>query len=489
MIGGIGSMEQSQQLGENKISQLLMKFSIPAIVGMLVSSLYNVIDRIFVGNSAGPLAIAGIAICFPLQLIVLSFSLLIAFGANAKVSIRLGEGKKDEAEHIMGNAFTLLIILSILVTVFGLIFLEPLLKLFGSSDEVLPYSKAYMQIIVSGTFLQLVGFGMNNFIRGEGNPKIAMLTNLIGAVLNTIFCPILIFGFKLGIRGSALAAILGQSVSFIWVLHYFIFGKSLLKFHKKNFKLNRKILGDIFSLGSAQFFVQLSTSVVNLVLNKSLVKYGGDFAVSGMGIVTSIQALIQMPIIGIAQGVQPIIGYNYGAKKLGRVKEALKLSIIVASLIGILGFILVEVFPSPIVSLFNNDVQLKEFAVFAMRVFLLMFPLLGFQVVGSNYFMAVGRPKPSVLLGLSRQVLILIPAVLILPMFFKLHGVMIAGPVADFGAFILTGIWILKEWKQLRGNSDESSNEVVFQPGESGGLSGGGSLEPGESGGLGDGDS
>ncbi|WP_088225588.1 MATE family efflux transporter [Desulfosporosinus sp. FKB] len=439
-------MEHSQQLGEKEIISLLLKFSIPAIVGMMVMSLYNVIDRIFVGNSAGALGIAGITICFPLQLVMIAFVLLTSIGANSLVSIKLGEGKKDEAEHILGNAFSLLIIISVIITVLGLIFLDPLLKLFGSSNEVLPYAKAYFQIILYGTVLQSLGFGLNNFIRGEGNPKVAMMTMLMGAILNAILCPILIFGFKMGIRGSALATVIAQGLSGVWVLHYFFFGKSSLKIHKKYLLPNIKVVSRIVALGSAQFAMEMATSLVNVILNKSLLYYGGDMAISGMGIVTSIQALVLMPLFGINQGAQPVIGYNYGAKKLDRVKEALKLAILGASFICILGFILVEIFPQEIVSLFNsNDARLINFTVYAMRVFLIMLPVLGFQVVGSNYFMSVGRPRPAALLSLSRQFIIFIPAVLILPLFLNLHGVIIAGPFADFTAFILTGSWLFKE--------------------------------------------
>jgi putative MATE family efflux protein len=273
---------------------------------------------------------------------------------------------------------------------------------------------------------------------------------LVGAILNAIFCPIFIFGFKMGIRGSALATVLAQGISGVWVLSYFLSKKSTLKLHKKYLLLDKEIVRNIVSLGSAPFAMELATSLVIVIINKSLIHYGGDMAISGMGIITSVQTLVLLPLFGINQGAQPIIGYNYGAKKLDRVKETLKLAIKGATLICIAGFIFVEVFPHQIVSLFNSsDPQLIDFTVYAMRVFLLMFPVLGFQVVGSGYFMAVGKPKPAAILSLSRQFIILIPAILILPLFFKLHGVIIAGPVADFVSFILTGIWLFKEVRSL----------------------------------------
>jgi putative efflux protein, MATE family len=443
-------MEQSRQLGDGKILSLLFKFSIPAIIGMLVNSLYNIVDRIFIGNSAGTLGIAAITIGFPMMLVIIAFILLIGIGANSLVSIKLGEENKDESERILGNAFTLLILVSLAITILGLLFLEPMLKFFGASNEVLPYAKDYMQIILYGTVFQSIGFGLNNFIRGEGNPKMAMITMLMGAFLNAVFCPIFIFVFGMGIRGSALATVLAQGISGIWVLHYFLSGKSLLKIRKRNIMLNGNIVKKIVALGSAQFVMELATSLVNTILNRSLLYYGGDIAISGMGIVTSLQTLVLMPLFGINQGVQPIIGFNYGAKKYDCAKEALKLAILGACIISTVGFIVVELFPRQIVSLFSRDnTELINFTIYALRIFLMMLPVVGFQVIGSNYFMAVGRSKPATILSLSRQFILLIPAVIILPMFFKLHGVIISGPVADFDSSIITGIWLYKELRYL----------------------------------------
>jgi len=446
-------MDHSKQLGEVKVARLLLKFSIPAIVAMLVNALYNVVDRIFVGNSVGPLGIAGITIGFPIMLIMMAFGMLIGLGANSLVSIRLGEGKKDEAELILGNAMLLLVIIALLQSVAGLALLDPLLRIFGASSEVLPYANAYMQIILLGAIFQSLGFGMNNFIRGEGNPKVAMLTMLIGAALNAMLCPVFIFGLGMGIRGSALATVISQGVSAAWVLHYFFSGQSTLKIRKKNLVLQKRIVGNILAIGSAPFALQLAASLVNTVMNKSLGYYGGDLAISGMGIVMSVLNLVMMPVIGINQGVQPIIGYNYGAKKYDRVKEALKLAIIGATAIVCLGFVLVQVFPRQIVNLFNSsDTKLLELGVYFLRSFLIFLPLVGFQIVSSGYFQAVGKPKQSAFLTLSRQLILLVPAILVLPLFLKLHGVVIAGPVADLGSSMLTGFWITREIRRLGSN-------------------------------------
>jgi putative MATE family efflux protein len=320
----------------------------------------------------------------------------------------------------------------------------------GASDQILPYARDYLQIILIGGVFQSVGMGMNNFIRSEGNPRIAMYTMLIGAVINTVLDPILIFVFDMGMKGAAIATIFAQFVSAVWVVLYFLKGKSLLKLRLKNMMLKSSVVAGILALGIAPFAMQLAASIQNLILNASLANYGGDVAISGMGIVNSIVTLMIMPIFGINQGVQPIIGYNYGARKYDRVKEAYKLAVIFATVIVIIGWILTRVWPEQLVYLFNRtDTELINFGTLALRRFMMFLPFIGFQIVSSNYFQAVGKPRHSALLGLSRQVLILIPALLILPTFFGLNGVISAGPLADAVSTVVTGIFIFLEMKKL----------------------------------------
>lgn len=450
-------MDHTTRLGEEKVSKLLWSFSLPAIIGMLVSALYNVIDRVFIGNGPGSLGMAGITIGMPIMLIVMAVGMLIGIGATSLVSIRLGEQKKDEAELIIGNALSLLFIFSVLITIPGLIFLDPILKIFGASSEVLPFARDYMRIILLGTLFQSLSFGMNSFIRAEGNPRKAMGTMLIGAVVNAILAPIFIFGFGWGMKGAGLATVLAQGVSAAWVLSHFFGGKSVLKIHMKNLKLRKEIVARTFAIGVAPFAMQMAASLLNVILNKSLVQYGGDIAVSAMGAVSSIMMLIMMPIFGINQGVQPIIGYNYGAKKFDRVKEALKLGMIAATAITTLGFIATRLFPELLLAIFNSkDTALIAFGSHAMSVFLIFLPLIGFQVIGTSYFQATGKPKQAMILSLSRQVLILIPALLILPRFFQMQGVLISGPIADLGSSIITAVWLLAELKQLHEKHQEN---------------------------------
>lgn len=443
-------MDRSRQLGEEKIGKLLLQFSIPAIVGMMVNAMYNVVDKLFISRGVGSLAMGGIFIGQPLSLILMAFSMLIGIGGNALVSIKLGEKKDKEAEIILGNSFLLLLLISTTVSIVSLIFLEPLLKLFGASQSILPYSIDYMKIILLGAPIQSIGFGLNNFIRGEGNPKIAMGTMLIGAILNTILDPIFIFVFNMGVQGAAIATVISQVVSSVWVLSYFTGNKSHLKIKKENIKLQSYIVKDIISIGLAPFSMQIAASIVTVLLNNNLQKYGGDIATSSMAAINSITMMILMPIFGVNQGAQPIIGYNYGAKKYDRVKSALKSAILFATIIASIGFILTQTIPEKLIGLFGKDEkELIAVGSKAMRIYLSMLPIIGFQIVSSNYFQATGKPKQAMLLSLSRQVIVLIPALIILPRLFQLNGVWMAGPVSDLIASIITAIFIIKDLKQL----------------------------------------
>lgn len=443
-------MDRSKQLGEDRILKLLVKFSVPAIVGMMVNALYNVVDRIFVGRGVGSLALAGITVGFPLMILQMAFSMLIGIGGNSLVSIRLGQGRKDEAKNILGNAFVLLIGISFILSVLGLLFINDMLRAFGASDAVLPFARAYLRIILFGGVFQSMGMGLNNFIRGEGNPKMAMNTMLIGAFLNTALDPLFIFVFKWGIEGAALATIISQAVSAIWVTHYLFSDKSSLKIQKKYLKLKVDIVKGIIAIGSAPFALQLAASLVTIILNNSLVFYGGDVAVAGMGIINTIAMMILMPVFGINQGSQPIIGFNYGAKKYDRVKLTLKYAIAAATSIILIGYTIVMFYPAALISMFNkNDLELIDFGSKAIKIFLVFMPIIGFQIVSSNYFQAVGKPKKSMLLSISRQVLFLIPALLILPRFFGLNGVIYAGPTSDLLSSIMTAIVLFYEMRHL----------------------------------------
>jgi len=458
-------MERSKQLGEESVGKLLVKFSLPAIIGMLVNALYNIIDRIFIGRGVGSLALSGLAAGFPISNIIMAFGMLVGIGSSAMISIKLGQNNKKAAERILGNALTLDIILSVLVTTIGLLFLDDLLLMFGASTETLGYARDYMKFILAGVVLQNIGFGLNNIIRASGSPRIAMATMLIGAIINTVLDPIFIFVLNMGVQGAALATIISQGISSVWVLLYFSSNRSTLRFKKENFKLKIETIKHILAIGMSPFAMQIAASVVTTIYNKSLLTYGGDLAVGAMGIINSVIMLFFMPIFGINQGVQPIIGYNYGAKNYDRVKQALKLATIAAVVIATIGFIAIQAFPRQFISLFNkNDAELIAIGSRGIRIDMIFLPIIGFQVVSSNYFQAIGKAKISMVLSLSRQVLILIPILLIMPPIFKLDGVWASAPISDLFSATLTGILLYKDIKSLNKDikiQEEDRNKLI----------------------------
>ncbi|TFG81245.1 MAG: MATE family efflux transporter, partial [Spirochaetales bacterium] len=443
-------MDRTKELGTASVPALLFRFSLPAIVGMMVNAIYNVVDRIFIGQGVGPLGLAGATVAFPIMLVLMAFGMLVGMGGSALVSIRLGERKEAEAEHILGNAAGLLVFIALVLTVVGLTFLNPLLKLFGASNAILPYAFGYTSIILGGSIFQSIGFGLNNFIRGEGNPKTAMATMLIGAVLNIILDALFILGLGWGVRGAALATVISQAVSAIWVLTYYLGGRSHLKLRIRNLLPRRAIVLPLLAIGMAPFAMQIASSVLNGLLNNQLQRYGGDLAVSTMGIIFSVIMFFLMPIFGLNQGTQPIVGYNYGAKNYARVRAAMILAISAATILVATGFALIQVFPRAFVGLFaGSSIELLDLASGAIRIYLLGMPLIGFQIVAAGYFQASGKPKEAMLLSLSRQVLLLIPLIILLPLRFGLTGLWMAPPIADVLSALLTGTFFLRELRRL----------------------------------------
>jgi putative MATE family efflux protein len=424
------------------------------------------VDRIFVGRAVGPDGIAGTTVAYPAMLVLLAFGMLVGFGATVLISIRLGQRNKAEAELVLGNAAVLLVAVSLAATVGGLWFLDPLLKIFGASNHVLPYARDYLGIIVLGTTFQIVGFGLNAVIRGEGNPKIAMLTMLIGVLLNVALAPLFVFGFHWGMKGAALATVISQAVSAIWVLAYFLGGRSVLKLRLGNLRLDRSICGKILAFGSPLFTMQIAASVMNSILNNQLQAYGGDLAISVMGIVSVLLMTTAMPIFGINQGAQPIIGYNFGAGRLDRVKRTLVMAILAASCITVAGFVVARCIPVQVVRLFSGkDLELVALGSHALRICTIFLPILGFQIVSTSYFQAVGKPKQAMVLALSRQVLLLIPAVLIFPRFFGLDGLWAAMPAADLGSSLLTGACLFLELRHLgKRGAHGAAPEPILSP-------------------------
>ncbi|MEG1257012.1 MATE family efflux transporter [Clostridium sp.] len=451
-------MEKQKALGEEKITTLLIKFSIPAIVGMLVNAFYNIVDRMFIGHipEVGNLAITGIGVTMPISTIILGFGMLVGLGTATTISIKLGQQKKDEAEKILGNAFTLIIIISLSITVIGLIWGKDILSLFGASENTLGYAQDYMQIIFMGTIFNMLSFGLMHTIRASGSPNMAMASMLIGAITNIILDPIFIFVLGMGVKGGAIATVIAQLFSAIWGISFFVKGKSTLKVRVKNFKLEKKFVLSIFAIGVSPFSMQIAASIVQVISNNSLRVYGGDLAIGAMTIVNSVAMIFLMPIFGLNQGMQPIVGYNYGAKQFDRVKEAIKYPQRVATIIAVVGFLVVELVPGVLVKAFNSDAQLLQITKHGMRIFLSMVIFIGPQIIRTNYFSCVGKAKKSMFLSLLRQVILLIPCLVILPRIplpgggvLGLTGVWMAGPVSDFLSFIITTLMFNKEMKLL----------------------------------------
>lgn len=445
-------MNKQKRLGEEPILKLLLSFSIPAIVGMVVNTLYNIIDRMYIGRieGIGPLALTGVGITMPIMTIILAFGMLVGIGTAARVSLKLGEHNKDSAEEHLGNAFTLIIIISIAITILGLLFLDPILGMFGASENTEIYARQYMQIIFIGTIVNMLSFGLNHSIRSDGSPKVAMLSMLIGAITNIILDPVFIFGFGMGVRGAAIATVISQVLTTIWIFQYFTIGKSIIKLKASNLKLKLPIIISIFSIGMSPFSMQLAASIVQVLANNSLKEYGGDLAIGAMTIISSVSMIFLMPIFGINQGSQPIIGYNYGAKKYDRVKETVKYGAIAATIIVVIGWIITQSAPQVLIAIFNNDPELVGIATNGIKIYLFMMPLVGFQVISSNYFQSIGKAKISMFLSLLRQVILLIPCILILPKIFELNGIWLSGAVCDGLSSIITGIIFLYSVKKLK---------------------------------------
>ena len=426
------SIAEKNPFKAKTISRLLIKFSAPAMAGMFVNAIYNIISRIYVGQDVGANGLAGITILFPLGLIYMGFSALIGVGSNALFSIRLGEKKEEEAQLILGNAFVLLVLASGLITLLSYLFLDQVLGLLGADSEVLPYARDYAKVVLPGYFLFGIGVGLNNFIRSSGHPKTAMGTQFIGAFINIALGPVYIFVFHWGIQGAAAATVTGQVISFIWIMLFFTGQRSFYRLRWKFFRLKKYIALNSMAIGFSQFAFQLASSTLNIILNHSLLKYGGNLAISAVGIAVSVNTLVTMPLIGISQGAQPLIGYNYGARKYSTAIQTLKMAMRWGVVITTTGFILLEVFARPIASAFNaNDTALVDLAARVIRLFNILLPIIPLQILTTSFFQAINKPLKAAFLSLSRQVLLVIPLVLILPLFWGLTGVFLAPVFAD----------------------------------------------------------
>jgi putative MATE family efflux protein len=438
------------ELEFKNIPSLLWKFFVPAFTGVIINSLYNIVDRIFIGQGVGAYALSGLSVVFPIMIIMMAFGMLIGMGAGVRVSINMGKKDLNRAELVLGNAFVLIIIVSLLVTGLGFLIKAPMLRMFGAGDLTIGYANDYLNIILLGTVLNMTGFSLNNLIRSEGNAKIAMYSMLISAGSNLILDPIFIFVLDMGVQGAAYATIISMFLLCVWVIWHFRSSRSVIKLRVKNLKIVPEIVFYIITIGFAPFAMQIASSFVQGALNTQLIKFGGDLAVGAMGIINSVVMFIIMTIIAINMAAQPIIGFNYGAKLYKRVKDTLVIGIKAATLISIGAWVLVELFPVPLIKIFNADN--KELLVIGkrgLRLIFMAFPIVGFQVIVGNYFQSIGKAKTAAILSLLRQVILLIPAIMVFPHFFGLDGVWISAPIADSISAIIVTVFLIREMKQL----------------------------------------
>ncbi|MCQ6961880.1 multidrug transporter MatE [Methanolobus chelungpuianus] len=451
---------KSEFLGTQNINSLLWKLSAPAIIGLLVHAFYNLVDTFFVGRALGEqsvLGIAGISIAFPLQMIIMAVSIGIGVGGSSVISRMLGAKDVDKAEKTLGNVFLYTLAASILLPILFFSNVDAILNLFGATADNLPYARDYSVVILQGTFAFTFGFVLNNLVRAEGNAKVAMNNMVFSGLLNIVLDAILIFGFDMGIRGAAIATVLAQLAGTAYLVHYYIAGKSPLKLRMRNIVPEYVALREITFIGFGSFVMGASSSLMMLVLNNVLAFYGGDLSIAVFGIASRMLMLILMPIIGVSHGLQPIVGYNYGAQNFTRVNESIKLSLKITTVIGFLGFAVLFMFPGTFFRIFSTDTDLITNGETALRIMVLATPVIGMNVISTTVFQAIGKARPSFILSMCRQILFLIPLVILLPRYLDLSGVWMAFPLSDIMAGLLSAFLITKEYRHFQSKAGHLS--------------------------------
>ncbi len=449
------------ELGTENIGKLLMKYAGPAIIAMTASSLYNMIDSIFIGHGVGPLAISGLAVTFPLMNLSAAFGSLIGVGASTIMSVLLGQKNYEVANKVLGNVVVLNMIIGLVFMGVALTFLDPILYFFGASENTIAYAREYMQVILYGNIVTHLYLGLNNQLRASGNPKMAMYLTIMTVVLNAVLAPVFIFALGMGIRGAALATVIAQLVALVIILRYFSDQSRLLHFRKGIFKMDLRIARDSLSIGLAPFLMNSAACLVTLFINQQLKNYSGDLAIGAYGIVNRISFLFIMINMGLNQGMQPIAGYNYGARKYSRVKEVYRKTVKYATMVALVGFVVSLAFPHAAVSVFTSDTDLKELAAKGLVLINLMLPIVGFQMVTTNLFQCLGMINKSIILSMSRQLLFLLPMLYIMPMFLGAKGVWISFPISDFFAALVTFIMLMGLMKKLRKLNDGDDPTIL----------------------------
>lgn len=445
------------ELGTKPVGKLLAQYALPAIVAMTASSLYNMIDSIFIGQGVGALAISGLAITFPLMNLSAAFGAAVGIGSSTCISVKLGQKDYAVAENIFGNSFTLNLIVGVLFGLITIIFLDPILYFFGASEHTIPYARDYMLVIMSGNVVSQTFLGMNAVLRAASKPRQAMAATILTVILNIVLAPIFIWPLNMGIKGAAIATILSQAVALVWQLKLFSNQNEILHFQRGIYKLKSSIVKNIVSIGMSPFAMNVCACIVVIFINAGLSKYGGDLAVGAYGIASKVSFIFVMVTIGLNQGMLPIAGYNYGAQRYDRLNRVLKLAMITATVITSTGFIIAEFFPYQCARLFTTDQTLIGMAIEGIRIHMLAFPIVGCQMVITNFFQCIGKAKISIFLSLSRQMLFLLPLLIILPPILKVDGVWTALPISDTVASVVAFVMLANYFRKIKRNNMQQS--------------------------------
>ena len=440
-------------LGVEPVGKLLRQYAVPAIVAMTASSLYNMVDSIFIGQGVGPFAISGLAITFPLMNLSAAFGALVGVGCATLLSVRLGQKDYDTSFKVLGNCVTMNVILGSILTVLAFTFLDDILYFFGASEQTIPYARDYMQVILLGNVITHLYMGLNAVLRSSGHPQQAMYATMVAVLVNVALDPLFIYVFDMGIRGAAVATVISQSISLVWQLKIFANKQELIHFRRNSFKLRRRIARDTITIGMPQFLMNMAACLVVLLINQGLVRFGGDLAVGAYGIINRLVFVMVMIVIGFNQAMQPIAGYNYGANQMPRVMQVLKLTMIAATVVTTTAFLVFLLGAEYVVRAFTTDDELARLSAEGLRIVVTVFPIVGFQMVVANFFQSIGKPGKSIILSLSRQVLVLIPSLLILPQFFGVKGVWWSLPLSDAISTVIAVVLILREIRLQRNHA------------------------------------
>lgn len=441
-------MQKQLKLADENVGKLLIQLSVPATIGMFIMALYNVVDTIFIGKGVGTNGIAGVTIIFPIQMVVGALGQMLGMGGASLLSRSLGKNDLEKSQKTLGNVIAVAVSVGLIITIIGYFNLDALLILFGATETILPYSKEYLSIVLAGIVFHILAMALNNLVRAEGHARVAMYTMVIAAVSNIILDAVLIFGLKMGIRGAAIATLVSYILGAAFLLAFYQLKKSQLSISLRIIKFEKDILYEVLSIGISSFVRQAAMSMLVIIINRKLGYYGDNIAIAIYGVVMRIVFMLFTPIIGISQGLQPVIGFNYGARNVEKMKESLKLAIIYATGFAIFSTIILTVFPQIFLKMFSNDTELINGGKEALRIMLLAYPTIGFQVMGTVLFQATGKPFQTLFLTLSRQVLFLIPLILILPNYFQLTGIWVSFPVADVLAALFT-LYMVHKYRHI----------------------------------------